>query len=301
MENKAKAPAVIEAVSDSQETFKDDNNAGEKFAPRRDEKRFDSLAWSLILDYLEPRDLSTLFVTSQGFRKLISSTTRLMTKIVEFLRSSDKDTALTVEDIRTAELLIESSHLPADFIIQIADLDEEALWRPEQPTPTPILSTAASLAKMGYITDVMGMWLEEIDISSIPSDNIAALTSVVTGSVNITKVTGNIRTILASIKSRLLRIDNMTLDHDETECLLETMRTNVEKVSLWSDVSLDIDVFTQYDGTGQCSDLFCWEDRYLDTLTSWAQEVGWMKKGRCEFRRQRQSLRLKAKALKMSS
>ena len=40
-DEKWEAPAVTEAVSDnSKETFKDDNNAGEKFAPRRDEKRF---------------------------------------------------------------------------------------------------------------------------------------------------------------------------------------------------------------------------------------------------------------------
>merc|ERR1712012_806841 len=103
---------------------------------------------------------------------------------------------------------------------------------------------------------------------------MAALTSVVTDYVSIIKVTGNIQTILANIKCRELRIWDMTLNQDDTECLLETMRNNVEEVEI-ADFemagSLDIDVLIQYDGLGKCSKVWC--ARYLDTLSNWASKV----------------------------
>ena len=108
------------------------------------------------------------------------------------------------------------------------------------------------MAKMGILTSLEKMWLQDIDISSIPSDNMAALSSVVTDCVCIDNVTGNIQTILANVKCRELVIRDVNLDHDETECLLEAMRNNMEEVWLYMNVSLDINALMSWANVGWC-------------------------------------------------
>ena len=267
--------------------------------------------WIKIFDNLDLRDLVTLSMTSTIFRALSLQTLQLGTgwewtvspkevrkcpesyaiwfarvpslglKIEDLLWRDG--VALSEEDIETATRMIQAGQLPEYFIRREANSIKIALEVSEYGSyfnDTTTVTTAASMAKMGIITSVenIDMW-NNIDISSIPSDNMAALCSVVTDSVDIEGVTGNVQTILANIKCRMLGISDMNLDHDDTECLLETMRNNVEEVELY--VSLDIDVLTQYDGLGKCSKVWCWDE----TLSNWASKVGWKKNGRNVFQR----------------
>lgn len=271
--------------------------------------------WIKIFDNLDLRDLATLSMTSKRFRELSLETMRhgtgwewrvtpeqvlkcpesyatwfarvpsLGLKIEDILWWSVDD-ALSVEDIETATRMIKAGQLPEYFIRRKANSVKIALMTSEYGSyfnSTTNVTTAASMAKMGIITNVERMDLEDnIDISSIPSDNMAALCSVVTDWVGIEGVTGNVQTILANVKCKELGIADMNLDHDDTECLLEAMRNNVEDVELYYDVSLDIDVLTQYDGLGKCGKLWCWWD---ETLSNWASAVGWKYNGHNNFQR----------------
>ena len=246
----------------------------------------------MIFNNLDLRDLATLSITSRRFRALSLDILRIGTGLewsvtpkevlkcpesyatwfarVPSLGLNIEDIlwwsadALSEEDIETATRMIQAGQLPEDFITHKADNIKRWLGISEYGSYytwnlLPTLTTAASMAKMGIITSVENIdILDNIDISSIPSDNMAALTSVVTDYVSIDKVTGNIQTILANIKCRELRITDMTLNQDDTECLLETMRNNVEEVEM--EGSLDIDVLIQYDGLGKCSKVGCLED-----------------------------------------
>ena len=107
------------------------------------------------------------------------------------------DAPLGVDDIVTAQFIIKTGHLP-DLISGKADLISKSLS--SVPSQSPIVTTAASMAKLGLITSVKEMVLWDIDIGSIPADNISALASVVTDRVWINNVTGDVIPVLRSVK-----------------------------------------------------------------------------------------------------
>ena len=64
----------------------------------------------------------------------------------------------------------------------------------------------------------------------------------------------------------------------ETRALVTTLRDRVEGVTLWGDVTLNIEELTQYDGQGCCSVLHVYYDmrtRYGERLRGWAEDRGW--------------------------
>lgn len=259
--------------------------------------------WRLIFENLDLRDLATITKTSRLFKSIsvvamkfgsgwkwtvtpeevlkcpesyatwFARVPSLCLRIEDILWSSDED-ALSVEDIKTAERMIQDGQLLENFIAQKADLVKRALESYPDPK-LPTVTTAASLAKMGYITSVRELSMFNIDISSIPSDNLAALCPAVTDCVWIGNVIGHTQTILANVKCRVLVLENITLDHEDTECLVETMRNSVEEVWLWPPGWMDINVFTQYDGLGKCCKVLDWGESYLETLTNWSKKLGW--------------------------
>jgi len=70
----------------------------------------------------------------------------------------------------------------------------------------------------------------------------------------------------------------MKLSDAEIRALVTAMRDRVQRVELWSEVTLDIEELTQYDGQGSCSELEVWgdmRDRYWERLREWAADKGW--------------------------
>ena len=129
---------------------------------------FDSLpseAWMMILDNLQPKDLMKLFNTSEGFRKLVSTKNNLR-KIKEYF--SSLESALSVEDIEAVMKMIQVGLLRKDLIRRKAERIKKALessfWTDKLKLP--ILTTAASMGRMGNITSVGSLWLQNINISS---------------------------------------------------------------------------------------------------------------------------------------
>lgn len=199
---------------------------------------------------------------------------KLGIKIEDILWSSDA--ALTVEDIETAADMIEAGQLPTDFINRKADSLKKALslFDPQLSTVT----SAAAMAKMGILDSVRILWLEDLDLSSVPSENLSALCSIVTGQVCIVNVTGDLITVLNSVECRQLRICAMALDVDATRALVTAMANRVEEVKLMPDVRLDTGIFTQYGGEGKC-----WRveiqgntNSYVDTFHEWSKGVKWI-------------------------
>ena len=149
------------------------------------------------------------------------------------------------------------------------------------------VSSLASFIHHGYITEVQKMWLKNIDLSEVA--HASALADViVTDTVFISDVTGNIAPILSQIKCKMLWISKMRLSTENTADLVQGMQTSVERVRLGDGgpvelggggpVELDMDTLLNYDGRGHCEKVQCGGEtgvRYRDQLATWGKNIGW--------------------------
>ena len=123
------------------------------------------------------------------------------------------------------------------------------------------------------------MLLRNIDIASVPTEHLASLASCVEYSLAINNNVSNcdLGSILGSVKCELLCISNRTLSREETQALVRAMESRVEWVRLGysGDESLDMTALTQYSGHGKCRFVLCFDDRYKEDLSSWAEKNNW--------------------------
>ncbi len=125
--------------------------------------------------------------------------------------------------------------------------------------------------------------LADVDVSSIPPEHLVSFMSCVGRTFNLFKVIGSgLVTILSNVNSLELRINNQTLDVEETKALVKSMEANGYRITLiiGDGVNLDIKTFTEYSGNGRCSGvrLFIFSDtatRYRDDLRTWAKNKQW--------------------------
>ena len=113
---------------------------------------------------------------------------------------------------------------------------------------------AALLAWEGRLTSVEWMFIDDINITDIPQDQMENLTSIVKWRVGITNMThaSQLGSILTSIQSTLLWLENMELSKKETQALVITMRDRVKCVMVYN-VTLEIEELTLYDCQGHCA------------------------------------------------
>ena len=139
----------------------------------------------------------------------------------------------------------------------------------------------ASLAHHELLGSVDIMSCHVVNLASVPAEHLASLTSCVTRAVDISNVSNcDIISFLNSVKSEVLRISRQRLSSEETMELLRAMETHVERVELgfWGDMSLDINILTQYSGQGKCWEVVCWDDtgtKYREEVRSWAEKINW--------------------------
>ena len=164
--------------------------------------------------------------------------------------------------------------------IKIMTSKIRAKWRSNQLPPLlPEIMDAASLAHHGMLGSVECMWLNFVDLASVPAEHLASLASCVTRNVRLNKVINiNLVCILDNIKCEKLDIYQfLQLEREETQALVRAMESNVREVNLHS-VSLDINTLTQYSGQGACRKVACetasaaW---YRDELGLWALRKNW--------------------------
>ena len=144
---------------------------------------------------------------------------------------------------------------------------------------------AASLAHHRLLGSVQGMSLMDVDLTSIPAENLVSLASCVTENyierVHIQNVSGcGLITILDSVKieERMLLISKQSLGSEETQALVRAMESRVGIMGLDGEATLDIRVLIEYNGQGKCRWVDCFNkaaDRYREQLKVWATNRNW--------------------------
>ena len=148
-----------------------------------------------------------------------------------------------------------------------------------RPT-TPEITCFASLAHHGLLGSVEGMDLIDVDLSSVPAEQLASLTSCVTGVASICNVSGcDLVNILDNVKSNWwLSISKQSLGNEETHALVRAMESHVEIVELDEEVTLEIRNLREYSGQGKCRRVWFYSDavdRYREQLRIWAMNRNW--------------------------
>jgi len=140
------------------------------------------------------------------------------------------------------------------------------------------LKCAASLAQHGLLGSLGWLGLFYVDLSPVPAKQLASLVSSVTGDLNIDAISGDLTSLLASIKCEYLAISKQSLDGEETRALVRAMDSGVERVNLRG-VKLDIEALTAYSGHGECRELTLWKDDLSasieEEVRNWASRRNW--------------------------
>ena len=107
------------------------------------------------------------------------------------------------------------------------------------------------LACEGHLNSFEDLWLNNVDITDIPTEQMGKLTSIATESVKIINMTptNHLGNILANVKTRQVHLEKMALSEADTRALVTAMRNGVVEVSM-DYTTLDIEELTKYDGRG---------------------------------------------------
>ena len=138
----------------------------------------------------------------------------------------------------------------------------------------------AELAWEGHLPSVESMVLKNIDLRNIPPDKIGKLFSIVTYRVVIDNITPTslLDIILKRVRCSWFGLKSMKLTEPQTRALVTAMTERLQRVTLWKDLTLDIQTLCQYNGRGTCWKLQVRGDkrkRYEENLRHWTAEVGW--------------------------
>ena len=156
----------------------------------------------------------------------------------------------------------------------------EMVRLPSDPRLSEIIR-AASLAHQRLLGSMWGMWLHDVDLTSVPAEHLASLASCVTGRVVIENVRGcGLVTILDNVKNwgQELVISKQSLGSEETQALVRAMESHVVKVWLYDKVTLDMRILMQYNGQGKCREMGIYYDtanRYMEQLMTWTINRNW--------------------------
>merc|ERR1712242_644802 len=142
------------------------------------------------------------------------------------------------------------------------------------------ISTAASLAHHGLLSYLETMSFTDVDLSSVPDENLASPVACVEQIVRIENVK-NCNIILDSVKSKYFNIKKQSLTSEETRTLVRAMESKVEIVQFGlggrgEGVTLDVAALTQYSGQGNCEYVYCeniFFEKYEAELRSWVKNT----------------------------
>ena len=152
------------------------------------------------------------------------------------------------------------------------------------PESVPKIISAVSRAHHGLLGSVKYLYLEDVDLASVPAEHLASLVSCVTDYVEIVNVRNcDLVSFLDSLQCVWLNISSQTLSSEETRAMVLAMESRVEKVQmgLMEEVNLDITALTQYSGQGKCWMVNYYEDndivldRYREEVMSWLKKINW--------------------------
>ena len=130
--------------------------------------------------------------------------------------------------------------------------------------------------------------VEDVDLTSVPAEQLASLVSCVTRKVEIGNFIGDLVTVLDSVQCEILSVSRQNLGSEETQALVRAMESGVESVGLSGGLTLAIRSLMDYSGQGKCRGVWCYSYRYRyrtdsDTgrfryrkqLKAWAKSKNW--------------------------
>ena len=124
----------------------------------------------------------------------------------------------------------------------------------------------------GLLTSVTGMWLYDINIRG---EEISQLTlPTFDGIVWLWGLSGDLSQLLPLISCHTLRIYSTNMSRNDTVSLVKCLYTNVSQLVMWN-TTVDISFLSQYDGTGKCDYVKCYNVRYFGQVTQWAHHMRW--------------------------
>ena len=138
-----------------------------------------------------------------------------------------------------------------------------------------VVMCAASLAHHSLLDSVSYMRLND-DLCKVPAKHLASLVSRVTGDLRIRDVTGcDMVNLFTSLKCKSLGMYRLSLGREETRALVQAMEYQLQSVTIFDEVTLDIEALVEYSGQGECRKVTLRDDRYRDQMRTWARSKNW--------------------------
>ena len=153
------------------------------------------------------------------------------------------------------------------------------------------VTEAAYLAKRRYLPKISKLRLPyNMDLSSVPSEDLAALGGCVADEVMISVgIKGDIAAFLSQLKSQMIAIypppswslpKETSLSTATTTALVSAMGTGVGmlKLECGDEDIVDMKELSKYDGRGRCGSVLlrCGrEERHVQVVREWARRIGW--------------------------
>ena len=153
------------------------------------------------------------------------------------------------------------------------------------------VTEAAYLAKRRYLPKISKLRLPyNMDLSSVPSEDLAALGGCVAEEVMISVgMKGDIAAFLSQLKSQMIAIQpppswsllkETSLSTATTKALVSAMGTGVGmlKLECGDEDIVDMKELSKYDGRGRCGSVLlrCGrEERHVQVVREWARRIGW--------------------------
>ena len=144
---------------------------------------------------------------------------------------------------------------------------------------------AASLTHYGLLNGMVTMGMENVDLSSVPDEQLVSLTASVSRALFIENVSGcDLLSILTSLKCDQVIITNQSLGREETRALVRLMEEErgisrgLHGLYLGDEVTLDIEALVEYSGQGWCKEIMLDNKtlaRYSEELRTWAKSRNW--------------------------
>ena len=175
-------------------------------------------------------------------------------------------------------MILESRGILDTVLIQtLSKRVRESLHRPVFTVAE--LKCGASLDQHGLLASVVELVLNDMDLSTVPAEQLTALVSSVRWCLYIRNVSGcDLTSILTSLKCQCLVIRRQSLDREGTLALVQAMEYGVKEVRLFFGIELDLEALTAYSGKGSCGKVRLWRNGpsvSIDEVRTWARRTNW--------------------------
>ena len=175
--------------------------------------------------------------------------------------------------------------LQFDMVETLAQRVRDVLMDGDNNLTLEDLTLVASMAEHGLLGFLDSMVLKDLDLSTIPTDQLAPLFSSVTRRVDFWNISG-CGPFMDILKCDVVGVFGQSLGTEETRALVRAMETRVRMVTLGGCVTLDTEALLQYSGQGRCGKLaWSYQTEAEEELRLWAFRKKWTVRNNLELAR----------------